>query len=74
MLAKRSVKPEYGTEQPANTKDQQQAADHQEASVERPRWLTGQQVGFLLLQFLKKHRIKSLTEANFTIIHWLILH
>lgn len=53
ILAKRSVKPEYGAEKPANTKDQQQAADHQEASVERPGRLTGQQVGFLLLRFLQ---------------------
>lgn len=56
MMAVRPVKPEYGAEQPAATQEQQQAADHQEAFVERPRWPTQQQVGFLLLQFLKTQR------------------
>lgn len=56
MLAGRPVKPEYGAEQPAATQEQQQAGDHQEAFVERPRWPTQQHMGFLLLlllQFLK---------------------
>lgn len=52
MLAERPVKPDYRAEQPAATQDQEQAADHQEAFVERPGWPT-QQVGILLLlQFL----------------------
>lgn len=55
MLAGRPVEPEYGAEQPAGTQEQQQAADHQEAFVEGPRWPTQQQVGLLLLllQLLK---------------------
>lgn len=58
MLAWRPVKPEDGAEQPAATQEQQQAADHQEAFVEGPRWPMQQQVGFvlLLLRFLKTQR------------------
>lgn len=61
MLAERPAKPGYCAEQPDAAQDQEQAADHQEAFVERPRRPT-QQVGFLLLlRFLKKHKEKSLT-------------
>lgn len=54
MAAERPVKPEYCAEQPAATQDQEQAADHQQAFVERPGRPT-QQVG-ILLHFLNSTR------------------